>query len=340
VIEQLRTVKKLEEQVWAMLQDQHLAVRATGSYKFDSSPLHDYEVITQDPKIPRGVQYLALHCIAEKQRLYTDAREPSEMLGVISEEIDKVPLVEALQAIRHLKISYSQVYQMNPALFDRAEENTKVLVDRLPLEKQTQLISQVKDSNLNATPLVEQVESSTKLRPRSNNSYFVSLWLISSIILIAGIGLIISFIMPMISKTNPINNPPTLPEKFNNPNQSPPENLVDQYYREISAGEYRSAWNKLPFSLRNDPKAYPKGYKSFVDFFEKLRGIEVESLTVITRSETQASLNADVKCLQGNGSTLPLFVKFSLGRSSKSQEWQIYKIEQNPFRKSLCGISN
>jgi hypothetical protein len=343
VAKQQDVVGKLETQVWALLQEKRLALLATGSDEVDYSPIQDYEAITNDPNIPKGVRYLALHCIAEKQCLYTDSREPAEMIGVMSEEMGRVPLTEAVQAIQFMKTAYAQTYQVNPAFFDRAEVNATALMSRLPHEQQLRPISEAKGTTLSPVVTVQPSVSSVEARPKLAISNPMSLW-ITGISILCAIGSI-TFAMTSLGvhllQPQPVYLDASPTQSRNDDvKQSTPEDLVNNYYKEINSRDYLSAWKKLPFSLRNDLKVHPKGYKSFVEFFEQLRGIEVENLTIVEQSKTQALLNADVKCIQRNGDKSALFLRFSLRKSNSDKEWQIYRVNYNPLKKSQCSISN
>jgi ARC6-like, IMS domain len=158
-------VKKLEGKIQAILRDQQLATQAVSGSEVDRSPVASYEVITKDPYVTMGVRYLTLHCIASKQALYDDPRDPAQMLGVMSDEMGKVPLPEVVRSIQNIRLNYDHVYRVDPAFFDRAEANAKELMSRLPEDQQGQPIAQAKGTNLRPIPI------STEPQPIPQDGY-------------------------------------------------------------------------------------------------------------------------------------------------------------------------
>jgi hypothetical protein len=156
VPDQPEFVKKLEERVQALRRDRQLSTPAVDGGEADRSPLAGYEAITKDPNVTIGVRYLALHCIASKQSLYRNPRDPAQMLGVMSDEMGKVPLPEVVRSIQNIRLNYDHVYQVDPTFFDRAETNAKELMSRLPEDLQGQTVDRAKGTNLKPIPIAAE----------------------------------------------------------------------------------------------------------------------------------------------------------------------------------------
>jgi hypothetical protein len=116
-----------------------------------------------------------------------------------------------------------------------------------------------------------------------------------------------------------------------------PENLIAQYYQEINSRQYESAWNKLPTNLQENRQLHPQGYQSFVDFYNKLDGIQVVNLASIGGTNSSTEVKADLQCKQKNGNLSPLFLRFYVKKGTSDREWKIYKINFDPNNKSTCG---
>jgi hypothetical protein len=345
VIEQSKVVAKLEDRVRSLLRDEHPMFQAIGNRQVDRFPLACYEAIAQDSHVPKGVRYLALHCVASKYCLYLDTQGPAEMLGVVSGEMGNSSLKDIVRAIQYVKTSYVHLYKIDASSFDRAEDSARELMTRLPQECQNQQTHRVKGTTLNPLVVGELVADSKsqtmnlpqvpakRLKPTDEKSPLF----VGSLLCIALTAFTATYVVLQNDQSGTVIT--TVAQKSIS-SVEPPETVVFQYYKEITNRQYELAWARLPVSLQDNTKVYPKGYDSFVEFFEKSEDIKVNELVTIEGSDTRALLDADVECLSKNGSTLPLLLRFSLGRADKNQEWQIHKIIQNPLKKSQCGISN
>jgi hypothetical protein len=150
-------VAKLEDKLQELLRNHRMATQTTGSTESDRSPLAGYENISKNPNIAVGVRYLALHCVANKQGLYHDSRDQPQMLGVMSQEMGKVPLATAVQDIQHLKTYYPAVYDLDRPFFDRAEANALELMTRLTVDRQDKTVAEAKGVPLQPLPISDPV---------------------------------------------------------------------------------------------------------------------------------------------------------------------------------------
>lgn len=161
--EQPGIVIKLERRVQKLLrfsgaspqETLQVAGSATNSGAAGQSSLAGYDAMTRDPNVTKGVCYLALHCIANKQGLYGDPLDRSQVLEVMSQEMGNAPLAEVVQSIQHVKANYESVYYVDPRFFDRAEANALELMTKLPGERQKQAVTQTKCTALNI-PVTDQ----------------------------------------------------------------------------------------------------------------------------------------------------------------------------------------
>jgi ARC6-like, IMS domain len=146
-------VAKLEDKVQELLRDHRMTTQTTGINESDRSPLTGYENISKNPNISMGVRYLALHCVANKQGLYHDSHDQPQMLGVMSQEMGKVPLATAVQDIQQLKTYYPSVYDLDRPFFDRAESNALELMTRLTVDQQDKTVAEAKGVPLQPLPI-------------------------------------------------------------------------------------------------------------------------------------------------------------------------------------------
>jgi ARC6-like, IMS domain len=120
------------------------------------SSLAGYDAMTRDPHVTKGVCYLALHCISNKQGLYGDPLDRSQILEVMSQEMGNAPLAEVVQAIQHVKANYESVYYVDPRFFDRAEANALELMTKLPGARQKQAVTEPKCTALKLIPVADR----------------------------------------------------------------------------------------------------------------------------------------------------------------------------------------
>jgi serine/threonine protein kinase, bacterial len=174
---------------------------------------------------------------------------------------------------------------------------------------------------------------------------------LSTILTIGGVGGLMMFIGMSIGKNNsnsPEQTSSFLPQITESPstissssasliNQSPPEDLVAEYYQAIDNRQYQSAWDKLPPSMREDRNLHPNGYQSYVDFFNSLGSIKVDNLKTIDRNKSTAIVSVTLSCELKNGDKSPLFLHYFMNWNSSNQQWQISRIKLDPDRKSYCG---
>jgi hypothetical protein len=359
-------VKRLEAKVQETLRDQKLLAFATD---LEQSAVTEYLEFSKDPQVTAGIKYTVLHYLASKQGYYQDPREQAEMLGVVATAMNTLVPTQAIQGIQDLRHRYPLLYQLDPLSFDRAESSAVEFISRLPAHQQTQTIADSKGIDLqprSLAPLVPPVAKVTapQLPPALPLAASKAPSNINPInippdyppanannkgALLIGSGIIAGAIIfsAAILGSRP---PQTQNEITSSPNptvstassssvaQNPPENVISEYYQNINNRQYQAAWDKLPESLRNSREVHPNGYQSFVDFFDKLNGIQVNNLSVSDRTDYSTIVNADLVCQSKNGNSSLLFLRFSLYRNDINQPWQISKVRLNPGRPSACGV--
>jgi hypothetical protein len=164
VDEQPGVVVKLEHRLKRLLrfsgasfqENLQIAGSAANGEAAGQSPLAGYVAMTRDHNVTKGVCYLALHCIANKQGLYGDSLDRSQLLEVMSQEMGIVPLAEVVQSIQHVRANYESVYHVDPRFFDRAEANALELMTKLPGDRQEQALTQTKFSTPKPIPVSDQ----------------------------------------------------------------------------------------------------------------------------------------------------------------------------------------
>jgi hypothetical protein len=368
-------VKRLEAKVEETLRDQKLLAFATD---LEQSAVTEYLEFSKDPQVTAGIKYTVLHYLASKQGYYQDPREQAEMLGVVAAAMNTLVPTQAIQGIQDLRHRYPLLYQLDPLSFDRAESSAVEFISRLPAHQQTQTIADSKGIDLqprSLAPLVPPVAKVTAPQlppalplaaskapsninpinippdyPPANANNNKGALLIGSGI-IAGAIIFSAAILgsrppqnettssPNPTGSNPIGSNPTISTASSSSvAQNPPENVISEYYQNINNRQYQAAWDKLPESLRNSREVHPNGYQSFVDFFDKLNGIQVNNLSVSDRTDYSTIVNADLVCQSKNGNSSLLFLRFSLYRNDINQPWQISKVRLNPGRPSACGV--
>jgi hypothetical protein len=343
-MEQSEVVAKLENRVRSLLRDEYLVSQAIDNRQVNRFPLACYEAIAQDFRVPKGVRYLALHCVASKYYLYLNPQDPAEMLGVVSGEMGNASLTDIVKAIQYLKTSYFHLYKMDASSFDRAEDSARELMTRLPQERQNQQIHRIKGTVLDSVVIGDLVADSrsqtmdlSQVPAKQIKSANEKLLLFVGSMFLS-IAVVVFIATHMFQNDQSDIHTTTIAQKSTN-SVEPPETTVFHYYKEINNRQYELAWARLPVSLQDNTKIHPKGYDSFVEFFQKLEDVKVNELVKVEYSDTRALLDADVEYFPKNGSTLPLFLRFFLGRASTNQEWRIYKIIQNPLKKSQYRIT-
>jgi serine/threonine protein kinase, bacterial len=122
-------------------------------------------------------------------------------------------------------------------------------------------------------------------------------------------------------------------------NQSPPEDLIAQYYQAINSKQYQTAWDKLPPNMQEDRNLHPNGYQSYTDFFNNFNSLHVNNLKTIERTNSNAIVSADLSCELKNGDKSPLFLRYFMNWNNSDRQWQISKIKLDPDRQSSCGTN-
>jgi hypothetical protein len=146
-----------------------------------------------------------------------------------------------------------------------------------------------------------------------------------------------SFTLEMALRNDPLPVESSVPRPSASNSQTSPDTVISEYYQEINSHNYQAAWNKLPLDLQQNVNVHPNGYQSFVDFFDSMGGMEVNSISVLEKNEFQAIVSADINCKLKNNSKSPLFLRFFLNWNNSSQQWQISKVKLDPDRQSSCG---
>jgi hypothetical protein len=93
--------------------------------------IEEYVILKQDLKIPLGIRYLALSCIAAQYQLYQDNREISQLKDLTGQAINIPTHAEVFNAIQVVKSKYYHIYDCDNREFDRVERLTKEMSPNL-----------------------------------------------------------------------------------------------------------------------------------------------------------------------------------------------------------------
>jgi hypothetical protein len=109
-------------------------------------------------------------------------------------------------------------------------------------------------------------------------------------------------------------------------NSTTPDSLVQNYFMSIKNGQYQKAWDMLPSDMQRNKFIHPNGYSSFTDWWKKT-SIDVDAVKIVSQSDREAIVNADVRYKAQKGSPHPLHLKYFLKRNSSTDNWVINKIK-------------
>jgi hypothetical protein len=104
------------------------------------------------------------------------------------------------------------------------------------------------------------------------------------------------------------------------------DSLVQSYFTNIKSGQYQKAWDMLPSDMQRNKSIHPNGYNSFTDWWKKT-SVDVDAVKIVSQSDQEAVVNADVRYKSQKGSPQPLHLRYFLKRNSSTDNWVITKIK-------------
>ncbi len=91
-----------------------------------------------------------------------------------------------------------------------------------------------------------------------------------------------------------------------------PDDFMRQYYENINQEVYRNSWAMLSDGLRDDPQAHPDGFASYLDWWTKVRYVEVLSAVPIQVSHERAIVAMDLRYFLHSGREVRQNLRFHL----------------------------
>jgi hypothetical protein len=118
----------------------------------------------------------------------------------------------------------------------------------------------------------------------------------------------------------------TIASASSSANTTAPDTLVQNYFASIKNGQYQKAWDMLPSDMQRNKSIHPNGYNSFTDWWKKT-SVDVDAVKIVSQSDREAIVNADVRYKAQKGSPHPLHLRYFLKRNSSTDNWVITKIK-------------
>ncbi|NER39526.1 MAG: protein kinase [Oscillatoria sp. SIO1A7] len=106
-----------------------------------------------------------------------------------------------------------------------------------------------------------------------------------------------------------------------------PEEFVKTYYANINFGDYRKAWDMLSPRLKNDSESHPEGYSSYLDWWTKVKRVNViDSQTIKVNSH--AIVETDLQYFLRSGREIDQTLRFSLSVDATGKNWYLDRTEK------------
>jgi ARC6-like, IMS domain len=177
MLEESSVITRLENKVDELYRDREIAqkvINKNSNLLTTETAVEEYIALKQDVRIPLGIRYLALSCIATQYKLYQDEREISQLKDLAGREIDVPDHFEIFNAIQVIKSRYYQIYECNRREFDRVERLVKEISPNL--DEWGRTIAVVNSTNIQSSAQARSAD--TKINqvntPQSNQTTFTN----------------------------------------------------------------------------------------------------------------------------------------------------------------------
>jgi hypothetical protein len=109
--------------------------------------------------------------------------------------------------------------------------------------------------------------------------------------------------------------------------RSSPATAINNYYINLNQSDYRNAWNTLSNNLRTNKKEHPKGYDSYLEWWQQVKYIDTQILGARNSGD---SATVTVRCKYNfvSGRRSSATVKYYLLWSNASNTWKINRVER------------
>jgi hypothetical protein len=124
----------------------------------------------------------------------------------------------------------------------------------------------------------------------------------------------------------PRNLSPASVADIDNINRPSPEIFINNYYRKLNENNYTEAWSFLTTELQENSTSHPKGYQSYIEWWEQVNNINVQ---IISSSSQNKTAKVKVRCKDDlkNGSKIYADVLYYLRWNETDNNWRILNIQ-------------
>ncbi|MBK1987912.1 hypothetical protein A0J48_010230 [Sphaerospermopsis aphanizomenoides BCCUSP55] len=112
-----------------------------------------------------------------------------------------------------------------------------------------------------------------------------------------------------------------------NSSRTSPTTAINNYYINLNQSDYRNAWNTLSNNLRTNKKEHPKGYDSYLEWWQQVKYIDTQILGA-RNSGDSATVTVRCKYNFASGRRSSATVKYYLQWSNASNTWKINRVER------------
>ncbi|BAY80459.1 hypothetical protein NIES25_69470 (plasmid) [Nostoc linckia NIES-25] len=108
-----------------------------------------------------------------------------------------------------------------------------------------------------------------------------------------------------------------------------PKEAIQNYYAKINHHQYQDAWNIYPPAVQENKELHPKGYNSFIDWWQQVEFVDINKIDIEEYNTDSAIVNMSSKYWMKNGRKIPVSLKFYLQLNNVNQDWKLIKISYN-----------
>ncbi|MBF2067044.1 MAG: protein kinase [Calothrix sp. C42_A2020_038] len=120
--------------------------------------------------------------------------------------------------------------------------------------------------------------------------------------------------------------PPTVEPSPNppKPNQPSPTQFIQNYYNSVNNKDLEKTWNQLAPTYRNNRRIHPKGFDSYVGWWDRtVQQVEVNQINLVRDNGQTAVVDAQLNYLLRNGKQSLDSVRFTLVWDTATNQWLI-----------------
>jgi serine/threonine protein kinase, bacterial len=110
---------------------------------------------------------------------------------------------------------------------------------------------------------------------------------------------------------------------------SPPTASVSEYYQDINNHDYPKAWQQLPIDMQSNTTVHPRGYDSFVQWWNSVATVETVAVQTVEQTAQQAQVQVRAIYHMKSGSVQAFALRYILRWDAVTQKWLIEKIKRS-----------